>query len=39
MSVIIYFGMIGFILLAGFIVLGITFRHWYLESKQKSEKI
>lgn len=37
MSVVIYFSMLGMILIAGFAVLGWTFRAWYLESKNKAK--
>lgn len=38
MSILIYFTMIGFILLFGTIVLGVTFHQWYLEFRKKSEE-
>lgn len=35
MSVVIYFSMMGLVVLFGFLVLGLTFRQWYIESRDK----
>lgn len=38
MSVLIYFGMTAVLVLFGFGILAVTFRHWYLEHKQKKQE-
>ena len=37
MSVLIYFGMMIFVVLFGFMILGLTFYQWRLENKKKQE--
>jgi len=35
MSLVIFFGMALFIFLMGLVVMGVTFHHWWIESRQK----
>lgn len=33
-----WFTIVGFVILAGFTLLGLTFVHWYKESKRKAKE-
>ncbi|MGZ3773111.1 MAG: hypothetical protein ACXVCY_03635 [Pseudobdellovibrionaceae bacterium] len=38
MIVLAWFCLVGFVILAGFVTLGLTFHHWYQQKKQSEKK-